>query len=62
MKRREFASSLLGSGAGIAALGWLAPASVHGQPGGPIEGTHYVRLSQPVPAGPPGKIEVIEFF
>ena len=62
MKRREFASSLLGSGAGIAALGWLAPASVHSQPGGPIEGTHYVRLSQPVPAGPPGKIEVIEFF
>ena len=29
----------------------------------PVEGTHYLRLSSPVPtAGPPGKIEVIEFF
>ena len=59
MKRRDFSSSLLSSGAGLAALGWLAPA--HAQ-GGPVEGTHYVRLSQPVPAGPAGKIEVIEFF
>ena len=59
MKRRDFSSSLLSSGAGLAALGWLA--SSHAQ-GGPVEGTHYVRLSQPVPAGPAGKIEVIEFF
>ena len=59
MKRREFSSSLIGSGASIAALGWLAPARAQG---GPVEGTHYVRLSQPVPAGPVGKIEVIEFF
>ena len=59
MKRRDFSSSLLCSGAGLATLGWLAPA--HAQ-GGPVEGTHYVRLSQPVPAGPAGKIEVIEFF
>ena len=59
MKRRDFSTSLLSSGAGLAALGWLAPA--HAQ-GGPVEGTHYVRLSQPVPAGPAGKIEVIEFF
>ena len=29
----------------------------------PVEGTHYLRLSTPVPtAMPPGKIEVIEFF
>ncbi len=59
MKRRDFSTSLLGSGAGLAASGWLAPA--HAQ-GSPVEGTHYVRLSQPVPAGPAGKIEVIEFF
>ena len=59
MKRRDFTASLLGSGAGLAASGWPAPA--HAQ-GGPVEGTHYVRLSQPVPAGPAGKIEVIEFF
>ena len=60
MKRREFSSSLLGAGASVAALGWLAPAQ--GQQGGPVEGMHYVRLSQPVPTGPAGKIEVIEFF
>ena len=59
MKRRDFSASLLGSAAGLAASGWPAPA--HAQ-GGPVEGTHYVRLSQPVPAGPAGKIEVIEFF
>ena len=59
MKRREFSATLLGSGAGLAALGWRAPARAQG---GPVEGTHYVRLSQPVPTGPAGKIEVIEFF
>ena len=59
MKRRDFSASLLGSAAGLVASGWPAPA--HAQ-GGPVEGTHYVRLSQPVPAGPAGKIEVIEFF
>jgi thiol:disulfide interchange protein DsbA len=31
--------------------------------GGPVEGTHYVRLQQPVPvSAPAGKIEVVEFF
>ena len=59
MKRRDFSASLLGSGAGLAAFGWQAPARAQGSP---VEGTHYVRLSQPVPAGPAGKIEVIEFF
>ncbi len=59
MKRRDFSASLLGAGAGLAALGLRAPARAQG---GPVEGTHYVRLSQPVPAGPAGKIEVIEFF
>ena len=59
MKRRNFSATLLGSSAGLVALGWRAPARAQG---GPVEGTHYVRLSQPVPAGPAGKIEVIEFF
>jgi thiol:disulfide interchange protein DsbA len=58
MKRREFPihlASVLGlAGAG----GALAQ-------GGPIEGTHYVRLGQPAPVtlpGPDKKIEVVEFF
>ena len=59
MKRRDFFASLLGSGTGLAALVGLVSARAQG---GPVEGTHYVRLSQPVPAGPAGKIEVIEFF
>jgi len=57
MQRRQFSTSLLGASA--AALGWAGHARAQG---GPVEGTHYVRLSQPVPAGPAGKIEVIEFF
>jgi thiol:disulfide interchange protein DsbA len=57
MQRRQFSASLLGTGA--AAFGWAGTAQAQGEP---IEGTHYVRLSQPVPAGPAGKIEVIEFF
>lgn len=52
MKRRDAtlalaATSLIGSAA-------------HAQ-GGPVEGRHYQRLSQPLP-GTPGKVEVIEFF
>ncbi len=57
MKRRQFSASLLGTGA--ATFGWAGAALAQGEP---IEGTHYVRLSQPVSAGPAGKIEVIEFF
>ena len=52
MQRRHFTATLLAS----AALPALAQ-------GGPVEGTHYVRLSQPLPStAPAGKIEVIEFF
>ena len=52
MHRRDFTAALL-AGAALPALAQ----------GGPVEGTHYVRLSQPVPANAPaGKIEVVEFF
>ena len=57
MQRRQFPTSLLGTGAAV--FGWAGGAQAQG---GPIEGTHYVRLTQPVAAGPAGKIEVIEFF
>jgi thiol:disulfide interchange protein DsbA len=56
LTRRAFSHSLLGTGlAGV--LG--APALAENAP---AEGVHYVRLAQAAPAGPPGKIEVIEFF
>ncbi len=58
MKRRQFSTRLLGAGAAALALPTAATAQ-----GGPIEGRHYVRLTQPVPVGaPPGTFEVIEFF
>jgi thiol:disulfide interchange protein DsbA len=57
MKRREFSLSLLAAG-----LGNALPAAAQGG-AWPVEGTNYVRLSQPVPvSAPAGKIETIEFF
>ena len=59
MKRRDFSTRLLGSAVALAASGYAAAQ------GGPVEGTHYVRLSQPAPVsltGPDKKIEVVEFF
>lgn len=59
MNRRDFSLqtvAALGSGS----LLWAT--SAHAQ-GGPVEGTHYVRLSQPAPvSAPAGKVEVVEFF
>jgi thiol:disulfide interchange protein DsbA len=56
MQRREFSATLVGAGA--LALGLPAAAQ-----GGIVEGTHYVRLGQPLPVtAPAGKVEVIEFF
>ena len=63
MKRREFSARLFGAGVGSAALALAAPAQAQAQaPAGPVEGTHYVRIGQPLPSPSGGKIEVIEFF
>jgi protein dithiol oxidoreductase (disulfide-forming) len=59
MKRRDFSMQLAAAGLGLAGVG-----SAQAQ-GGPVEGTHYVRLSQPAPVtlpSPDKKIEVVEFF
>lgn len=58
MKRREFSTTMLGAGAVVLAWPAVAPAQ-----GAPVEGKHYVRLTQPVATSAgPGKIELIEFF
>jgi thiol:disulfide interchange protein DsbA len=57
MKRREFSMHV--AAAGLGSL-WAGTA---GAQGGPVEGTHYSKLAQPVAVtAPAGKIEVIEFF
>lgn len=58
MNRREFSIHALGALGVSTGLPGLAFAQ-----GGPVEGTHYVRLSQAAPvSAPAGKIEVVEFF
>jgi protein dithiol oxidoreductase (disulfide-forming) len=58
MKRREFSTTLLGAGVAVVALPAVAQAQ-----GVPVEGKHYVRLTQPVATSAgQGKIELIEFF
>jgi thiol:disulfide interchange protein DsbA len=60
MKRRDFSAQLLGSGLGLATL---AVSTTSQAQGGFVEGTHYVKLGQPLAvSAPAGKIEVIEFF
>ena len=60
MNRREFSAQAITAGVGLAGIiGWSAGAQAQGA--APVEGTHYVKLNQPLPV-PPGKIEVIEFF
>jgi thiol:disulfide interchange protein DsbA len=58
-ERRQVSAALLGAGLGVCALAIGVPAAAQD---GPVEGTHYVRLSQPLPAPAGGKIEVVEFF
>jgi thiol:disulfide interchange protein DsbA len=56
MDRREFTRNV--------ALGGLGVVTVTARSqGSPVEGTHFTRLSQPVPVTvPAGKVEVLEFF
>jgi len=62
MNRREFSIQTLGAvGLGMSAN--LLPNLALAQGGEPVEGTHYVKLSQAAPtSAPAGKIEVVEFF
>ena len=56
IRRRDLPAAF----AGAAAIG--APLASRAQ-GEPVEGRHYVRLSQPIAvSAPPGKIELIDFF
>lgn len=58
MKRRVFSTTVLGAAAASLAL----PGAVRAQ-GGPVEGKHYLKLSEPVAVStPPAKFEVIQFF
>ena len=62
MKRRDFSKQLAGAGLGLTGLSLTG--AVRAQ-GAPVEGTHFVRLSQPAPVTlptPDKKIEVVEFF
>ena len=59
MNRRDFSAQLIAASLGSIAATLALPARAQG--GTPIEGTHYVKLNQPLTV-PPGKIEVIEFF
>ena len=62
MKRREFTTQLAGITGATLALGLAQGAMAQG---GPVEGTHYVRLQTPAPVTlptPEKKIEVVEFF
>ena len=53
MKRRHFSTTLLGAGAAAGTAALALPNAATAQ-GGPIEGRHYIRLTQPVPVAPDG--------
>lgn len=59
MKRREFSTHLMAGAVGAAALSAGSAARAQSEF---VEGTHYVKLSQPGPVPANGKIEVVEFF
>ncbi len=59
MKRREFSMHLVASAVGAATLSVGGAADAQSDF---IEGTHFVKLSQPGPAPVSGKVEVVEFF
>ncbi len=59
MKRREFSTHLMATAAGAVALSTGGAARAQSDF---VEGTQYVKLSQPGPVPVDGKIEVVEFF
>ena len=61
LNRRAFGGRTVAAALGATAVPWLA-GPAHAQ-GAPVEGQHYVKLTQPAPkATPAGKIDVVEFF
>ncbi len=67
ISRRQFSAATATAAATSAwAAGGLVAAALPSAAlaqGGPVEGTHYVRLGQPAPvAAAAGKVEVVEFF
>ena len=56
MKRRDFSAQLAAAALGLPFLG-----SAQAQ-GNPVEGTHYIKLNQPVPVPANGKVNIVEFF
>lgn len=56
MKRRDFTAQLTAATLGLPFLG-----TARAQ-GAPVEGTHYIKLSEPVPVPANGKISIVEFF
>lgn len=58
MKRREFSTALLCTGATLL----LAAPATRAQGGAPVEGKDFQRLAAPLPPPAGGKIEVIDFF
>jgi protein dithiol oxidoreductase (disulfide-forming) len=63
MNRRDFSLQLAGTTLG--GLAWTGGVSAQGAQGGPVEGTHYIKLSTPATLtlpSPDKKVEVIEFF
>ncbi len=59
MKRREFSTCMMATAVGAVTLSAGGAAQAQSQF---VEGTHYVKLSQPGVVPSDGKIEVVEFF
>jgi protein dithiol oxidoreductase (disulfide-forming) len=57
--RREFTQMAAAGAVGLLSVGAAGSAQAQAAP---VEGQQYVKLSQPLPKAPGGKIEVVEFF
>lgn len=62
MNRREFSARVVGSGAGLGALGLALTHPARAQGPEPKEGTEFTRVNPPVAPAAGTKIEVLEFF